>query len=76
VGPYPISVLVEGLNLIDPEEALVDRALVRVDETRSLLVDPTSGVVNVPLIANPNFGKPIAQRGFGRFVRIGARVNY
>jgi hypothetical protein len=34
------------------------------------------GTITVPLIANPNFGAPLVKRGFGRLIRVGARVNY
>ncbi len=76
LGTYPITVTIDGLNLLDSDVADLDRALYLVDGSGSLSVDAATGVVTVPLVANPDFGKPVVRRGLGRAVRIGIRVNY
>jgi hypothetical protein len=73
---YPVTLVIDALNLIDSDIADRDRALYLIDPNGSLTVDPTSGDVAVPLVANPNFGEPVVRRTTGRKVRIGVRVNY
>jgi len=73
---YPVELVVDGMNLLDTELADVDRALYLVDPTGALTRDPTTGVVTVPLLANPDFGKPVRRFGSGRYLRVGLRVNY
>ncbi|HEX6559500.1 MAG TPA: hypothetical protein VF021_08555, partial [Longimicrobiales bacterium] len=67
---------VEALNLLDANLESIDRAVYLVDPARSLVVDATNNVVTVPLVANPNFGKPLARFGSGRLLRIGFQVNH
>jgi Carboxypeptidase regulatory-like domain len=80
IGPfhvgYPLELVVDGMNLLDTEFADVDRALYLVDPTGSLSQDPATGVVTVPLVVNPDFGKPVHRYGSGRYLRIGLRLNY
>jgi hypothetical protein len=73
---YPIAVTVDVLNVLDAEYADVDRALYLVDPAGSLTTDPVTGVVAVPLVVNPSFGKVIRRLGSGRALRLGIRVNY
>jgi hypothetical protein len=68
------EVVVEGLNLIATGEGVVDRALYLVDPSRSLTTS-AGGVVNVPLIANQNFGSLLVRRSPGAAVRLGLRVS-
>lgn len=72
---YPVEVVVDALHLVEPDLASVDRALYLVDATQGLTTDPKTGAVNIPLVINPHFGKPIARTGIGRTLRIGLRVN-
>ena len=76
LGGYPIELVVDGLNLLDPDLAEPDRALFLVDPEGSITRDPATGVVTIPLIVNPNFGKPVTRYSTGRAVRVGVRVNY
>jgi hypothetical protein len=73
---YPVELVVDAMNLLDTEFADVDRALYLVDPAGALATDPVTGVVTVPLVANPNFGNAIRRYGQGRYLRIGVRVNY
>jgi hypothetical protein len=70
----PADVVVDGLNLVSTGSGLVDRAAYLVDETRTLAVDPTTGAVTVPLVANPGFGKLRVRRSPGAAVRFGVRL--
>jgi hypothetical protein len=76
VGRYPVELVAEGLNILDPDVADLDNALYLVDPTGSLTIDPAAGVVTVPLVANPDFGRPVVRRSTGRVFRIGIKVNY
>ena len=62
--------------MTDTELAIRDHALYLVDASGALVSDPVAGAVTVPLVANENFGEPLAQRGTGRALRFGLRVNY
>jgi hypothetical protein len=70
----PAELDVDGLNVLTSGEGVVDRALYLVDGSRSLTASGT-GVVNVPLVANPNFGKLLVRRSPGAAVRVGLRVS-
>ncbi len=75
-GRTNAQVFVEGINLMDASFGLPDHALVLVDPSQTIQVDQTTGNVTVPLIANPNFGNPLMQRGSGRMLRIGLQVSF
>lgn len=70
-----LSLVVDAFNVIGSALGVVDRALVLVDPTRPLTSGP-SGLVNVPLIANPNFGKLLSRRADPRMIRVGVRMEY
>ena len=80
IGPfhlgYPLEIVVDGMNLLDTEFASVDRALYLVDPAGSLVKDAATGLVTVPLVVNPDFGKAVQRYGSGRYLRIGIRLNY
>lgn len=80
LGPFranlPVEAWVEFLNVTDADFALRDHALLLVDPAVPLSVDPSSGVVTVPFLANPDFGGILARPAPGRAVRLGLRVNY
>lgn len=69
-----VEVVVEGFNLLESKLGLRDTALMLVDGSRQVSVDPTTGDVDVPLIANPDFGKILTSTSVGRMIRIGFRI--
>lgn len=75
LGGYPAELVVDGFNLIESDVAEPDRALYLIDAAGAL-VDDGTGRVTVPLVANPNFGEPLARRSTGRALRVGLRINY
>jgi hypothetical protein len=75
IGSFATALTLEGVNLIESDDAVVDRALVLVDPTGALDTS-TPGVVRVPLMANPNFGQPVAVRTMGREVRVGMGIRF
>ena len=70
-----LALVVDAFNVIGSALGVVDRALVLVDPDRPLTSGP-SGLVNVPLIANPNFGKLLSRRADPRVIRVGVRMEY
>jgi len=73
---YPVSLVIDGLNLVETDRALIDRALYVIDPAGTLTVSPDGQQVDVPLAINPRFGKPQVRRSNGRVFRVGMRVNY
>jgi hypothetical protein len=76
LGSHPVEIVVDGLNLLDTDLAQPDAALLLLDPTTPVSRNPATGVVTVPLIANPNFGKPVTRYSSGRAIRLGVHVNY
>jgi hypothetical protein len=73
---YPVELVVDALNLLETNTVDVDRALYLVDPAQATAIDPQTGAVTVPLVGNGDFGRAVARRGSGRFLRLGLRVNY
>jgi len=76
VAGGPAELVVDGLNLVTTNDGIVDRALYLVDPTKSISTNAASGVVTVPLVANPNFGKLLVRRSPNATVRAGLRFNF
>ncbi len=73
VSGGPLELVVDGLNLITTNDGVVDRALFLVDPARALTTNPATGVVTVPLVANPNFGKLLYRYSPAATLRAGIR---
>jgi hypothetical protein len=74
LGQTPVQLVIDGLNVVEADGGLRDHALYLVDRTGTLTTNASTGVVTVPLIANPAFGDLLARRSSGRAVRLGLRV--
>ena len=72
----PAELVVDGLNLLTTNDGIVDRALYLVDPSRALSSNAATGVVTVPLVANPNFGKLLYRRSPAAGVRAGLRLAF
>ena len=72
---FPTEIILDGVNVLEPDVGVPDNALYLIDAAGSLTTDP-DGTVNVPLVTNPTFGKLLVRRTNGRFVRVGIRINY
>jgi hypothetical protein len=66
------SLMIDGLNLIEPEDGVIDDALLLVDPSGS--ITSTGGVVTIPLTANPEFGSVLYPSSRGRMLRVGLRI--
>ena len=69
-----MELVVEGFNLLESREGLRDTALLLVDGSRQVSIDPTTGDVDVPVTVNPRFGKKLSSTSVGRMIRIGFRL--
>ncbi len=69
----PVEIVLDGLNLLDTDTGVRDRALFLIDREADLLTNP-DGSITLPLVANPNFGEPLVTRSSGRVFRVGIRV--
>jgi hypothetical protein len=69
------EIVVDGINLLSSGAEQLDHALYLVDPARELSTT-TAGVVTVPLIVNPEFGKPIYRSAAERALRVGVRVRF
>jgi hypothetical protein len=76
VSGGPAELVVDGVNLVTTDDGIVDRALYLVDPTRALSTNAATGVVTVPLIINPNFGKLLVKRSPQATVRAGLRFSF
>jgi hypothetical protein len=72
----PVSLVVDGLNLVSSNSGVVDKALYLVDPTRTLAINAATGAVTVPLVANPNFGKVLVRNTPGATVQAGLRFEF
>jgi len=72
----PVSLVVDGLNLVSSNSGIVDKALYLVDPTRTLSINAATGAVTVPLVANPNFGKVLVRDTPGATVQAGLRFEF
>ncbi|MDH3206950.1 MAG: carboxypeptidase-like regulatory domain-containing protein [Gemmatimonadota bacterium] len=66
------SLVLDGFNLVESRDGVVDDALLLVDPTGSITT--SSGVVTIPFVLNPDFGRVIYPSTRGRMVRIGFRI--
>ena len=72
----PVDLVVDGINLVATNEGVVDHALYLVDPSRTMTTNAVTGVVAIPLVANPDFGKLLVRRSPGAGVRAGLRFNF
>ena len=72
----PAELVVDGVDLVTLNEGVADRALYLVDPTKTISTNAATGVVTVPLVANPNFGKLLVRRSPGATVRAGLRFTF
>ena len=66
------SLTLDGLNLIESEDGVIDDALLLVDPTGT--ITSSGGVTTIPLVANPEFGSVLYPSSRGRMLRIGLRI--
>ncbi len=70
---HPVSLLVDAFNVVSTDVGLFDHAAVLVDPAGTLTFNG-AGRLELPLLANDNFGKLLSRRGEPRAIRIGFRM--
>jgi hypothetical protein len=75
-GGTSIGLVAELVDMLGAHRRMPDSALYLIDESRQLTRDAAARTVNVPLIANPDFGAALPQRYPGRMLRLGVEVNW
>jgi hypothetical protein len=73
---FSAQLVVDALDLIASERVGVDNALYLVDPAGDLEVSAGGAMTTIPLIANPDFGRPLTRYAPQRRIRIGLRVRY
>lgn len=76
LGRYSAALLLDALNLAASDRSIPDSALYLVDPAGEITIDDESGRLNVPLVANQNFGRSLGLLQQGRSLRLGIRVSY
>ncbi|MEX0837642.1 MAG: hypothetical protein WD101_04870, partial [Gemmatimonadota bacterium] len=74
LGGQRASLFVEGLNLLESEDGVIDEALVLVDPDAPLTYAQGDTRVTVPLTVNPTFGEVLLPTTRGRMLRVGLRI--
>ncbi len=68
-----MELVVDGFNLLESYEGPRDTALLLVDGSRQVMVDPITGDLDVPVTVNGRFGRKLTSTGAGRMLRVGFR---
>lgn len=74
IGGQNASLFVDGLNLIETKDGLIDDALLLVDPDAGLTVTDGGARVRVPYLVNPGFGEVLLPTSRGRMLRVGMRI--
>ena len=74
VGGRRASLVLDGFNLVESSEGLVDNALHLIDPTGSITTSPDGATVTLPTEVNQGFGTVIYPSTRGRMLRIGVRI--
>jgi hypothetical protein len=76
LGDRRTELVLDAINLVHSDVGIVDRALYVVDRTRTIATNAQTGVVTVPLVTNPDFGKLLVRQTGALVWRVGLRMNY
>ena len=70
----PASIEIDGLDLIETQDGIVDDALLLVNPSGSIVTSPDGNTVTIPTIVNESFGTILYPSSRGRMIRIGMRI--
>jgi len=68
------SLVLDGFNLIESSDGVIDDALLLVDPAGSITTSSGGATVTVPFVVNPDFGRVLYPTSRGRMLRIGFRI--
>ncbi len=74
IGGRRVDLVLDAVDLLAVNTAPVDAALLLVDATGSVTVNPGTGVTTLPYVVNPGFGEKVDGRAPGVLWRVGLRV--
>lgn len=69
-----LDVVVDALDVVSARAGRPDAALLLIDRSGGITTDPFTGVTNLPYLANPSFGRVLADRSPGILWRAGLRI--
>ncbi|HSK18851.1 MAG TPA: TonB-dependent receptor [Longimicrobiales bacterium] len=75
-GGAAAAITLDAFNVFDSWHEQPDAALYLIDPAGTLTSDPVARTVDVPLLVNSEFGKPLARRHSGRRLRLGLSLNW
>src|SRR5690606_32226605 len=76
VGGASAALTLDAFDLTESAHEYPDAALYLIDPAGELVSDPVARTVTLPLVANPDFGKPLTRRTPGRTLRLGLSFNW
>ncbi|HEX6135405.1 MAG TPA: carboxypeptidase-like regulatory domain-containing protein [Longimicrobiales bacterium] len=75
-GGFTAALILDAFDLLDAERDIPDAALYLVDPNGTLAIDTVARTVDLPLLVNPNFGKPLARPEPGRRLRVALSLKW
>ena len=74
VGGLDAALTVDGLNLIEGKDGVIDGALLLVDPEGAITESPDGSTVTIPTVVNDRFGSVLYPGSRGRMLRIALRI--
>ena len=68
-----VHVTADVFGLVEPRGGLRDEALLLVDPAAPIQTSP-GGIVTIPTLVNPDFGRVVLPQSRGRILRVGIRI--
>ncbi len=68
------SLAVDGFNLLESSDGMIDDALLLVDPSGSITTSPDGSTVTIPTLVNEGFGNVLYPSTRGRMLRVGVRI--
>ncbi len=73
-GGRVATMFLDGLDLLESTDGVVDDALLLVDPAGSITTSPDGSTVTLPTVVNPGFGEVLYPSSRGRMLRVGLRI--
>jgi hypothetical protein len=74
IGNREAHLVLDGFNLIESTDGVIDGALLLVDPAGSLTTSPDGSTVTIPFMLNSDFGSVLYPTSRGRMLRVGFRI--
>jgi hypothetical protein len=73
-GGARLALTLDAFNLVASSTGVIDQAAILIDPTGS--ITESNGVITLPFLANPRFGRIASRRTEPRLLRVGLRMEY